>query len=311
MSADRLSLTPSLPWKPAQVLSMGARVALSRLGRHTRSDAVAMAPKSELALDRFGRVAYYSNAGQLVTTRERPLLLLHGMHMRAGANELTHLFDAFRAQRHVYAPDLPGFGASQQDSGNEESCCDPALYVDTIKQLIELAASDALAPVDVVAVGLSCEHAARAVAALPDMVHSFAMIAPTGFASEREESVLERMARAGSGLLPITLLGRLGFSHALSAGFSAVLSGAAFPKGSPQAAYTRVHCPTLVLHARDRRARYSTLARFVRWREHYRACELASLNLSDRFAATQIERALTRLFACSSEGEAPELLHAG
>jgi pimeloyl-ACP methyl ester carboxylesterase len=282
---------------------MGARAALSRLGRHTRRvSQPLMAPKSELLLEGFGRVAYYTNAHQRAPTRERSLLLLHGMHMRAGAHELTHLFEAFRGRRHVYAPDLPGFGASE----GAQAPRDAEVYVDAIKQLIELCASDALAPVDVVAVGLTCEHAARAVAALPDMVHSFAMIAPTGFALERDESTLERLARTGGGLLPVNVLKRLGLTSALSTGFAAVLSGSAFPKGSPQAAYTRVHCPTLVLHPSDRR-RYSTLARFVRWREHYSERELTSMNLLDRAVARQMESALSQLFAHDAEAPADEL----
>jgi pimeloyl-ACP methyl ester carboxylesterase len=266
-----------------------------------------MAPKSELTLDRFGGVTYYTNAQQGAATCERPLLLLHGMHMRARAHELTHLFDAFRMRRQVYAPDLPGFGASDGGQGPYGA----ELYVDAIKQLIELCAADALAPVDVVAVGLTCEHAARAVAARPDMVHSFAMIAPTGFANGRQESVLERMARAGT-FLPMSVLERLGLTHVLSAGFASVLTGSAFSKDGPQAAYTRVHCPTLVLHARDRRASYGSLARFVRWREHYRETELDSLDLANRAVVEQIEAALSRLFApIAQQEEAERRLQAG
>jgi pimeloyl-ACP methyl ester carboxylesterase len=266
-----------------------------------------LAQKRELTLEDFGAVAYYTNAQAALG--QRPLLLLHGMHLRAGAHDFTHLFDAFRAQRHVYAADLPGFGASDVARGEAEY--EPALYMAAIKQLIELCASDALAPVDVVAVGLTCEYAARAVASLPDMVNTLTMIEPTGFASQRQESVLERIARSGSTFIPVAVLERLGLGRLCSGGFASVLSGAAFPKEDPQAAYTRVHCPTLVLHARERRARYGTLARFVRWREHYQESELLSANLGDRGAAAGIEAAMTRFFGERANPDALPKLRAG
>jgi pimeloyl-ACP methyl ester carboxylesterase len=315
MDASRLSFTHALPWTPRAALSVAAAAALSRLRRHTLGMAeMPIAPARELCVAPFGRVVYYTNATELearASEQEQeypnapPLLLLHGMHMRADAHELALLLDAFRAGRHVYVPDLPGFGASQPG----ESPCHPELYVDCVKQLIELCAGDALAPVDVVAVGLTCEHAARAVASLPDMVRSFAMIGPTGFASEREESVLERIARRGGTFLPLSVLERLGLARVCSAGFAAVLSGAAFSRDNPQAAYTRVHCPSLVLHERARRARYGTLARFVRWREHYQQVELTSLNLSDRVASAQVASSLALFFEPSTQqqADAPKL----
>lgn len=311
MDADRLSFANALPLPPRAALRAGARAALSRLGRHIAFGEArpALAPAVTLSVPTFGRVIYYTNARDRVEPAgTRPLLLLHGMHMRADARELTPLFAAFKAERHVYVPDLPGFGASQPGA----SPCHPELYVDTIKQLIELSASDALAPVDVIAVGLTCEHAARAVAALPDMVGSLVMIAPTGFAKERDESVLERFARGGRALLPVEVLERLGLARVCSAGFASVLSGVAFPKDNPQSAYTRVHCPTLVLHERSRRARYGTLARFVRWRDHYREVEVASVNLNDRAASARLVNTVALFLDASPQEEtAPAKLRAG
>lgn len=310
MDADRLSFANALPWTPRATLRAGARAALSRLCRRALGETrPALASALTLSVPAFGRVTCYTNAREQPHPGARPLLLLHGMHLRADARELGPLFHAFRGRRHVYAPDLPGFGASRQSA----SPCHPELYVATIKQLIELSAGDALAPVDVVAVGLTCEHAARAVAALPDMVGSLVMVAPSGFARERDESVLERLARSGRALLPVTILQRLGLARVCSAGFASVLSGAAFHRGSPQAAYTRVHCPTLVLHERGRSARYGTLARFVRWREHYREVELASLDLRDRVASAGVARTLSAFFdpPAQEEAAAPPKLRAG
>jgi pimeloyl-ACP methyl ester carboxylesterase len=292
MSADRLSYTPKLPSPHAALLGLGARLGLARFSRGRALRRPLLARRSELVREEIGRIVYYTSAHDQVSAGERPLLLLHGMHLNAGAQDFAHLFGVFQAQRHIYAPDLPGFGASERPSDE----CDPELYVASIKQLIELCASDALLPLDIVAVGLSCEYTARAVAALPDMVNTLTLIAPTGFATERAESVLERLARSGNTMLPFSVLERLGLGRLCRGGFAAVLSGAAFPKGNPQAAYTRVHCPTLVLHARDRKARYGTLARFVRWREHYQERELTSTCLADSAAAAQIALEMSHFF---------------
>ncbi len=308
MDADRLSFAHALPWTPRATLRAGARAALSQLRSHMIDARPDIAPAITLSVSPFGPMVCYTNARAQAHPGTRPLLLLHGMHMRADAHEFETLFAAFRAQRHVYAPDLPGFGASQPGA----SPCQPELYVASIKQLIELCAGDALAPVDVVAVGLTCEYAARAVAALPDMVSSLVMIAPSGFARERDESVLERLARSGRALLPVEILERLGLTRVCSAGFASVLSGAAFPRDNPQATYTRVYCPTLVLHERSRRARYGTLARFVRWRDHYREAELASLNLRDRTTSARIASTLALFFDAAPQGDAaPAKLRAG
>lgn len=296
MSADRLSYTPSLCW-PALRVARRARPTPKAL----------LAERSELVQEDFGRVVFYTNAHEHVAADQRPLLLLHGMHLHAGAHDFVHLFAAFRAERQVYAADLPGFSGS--DHAHDRY--DPELYVGTVKQLIELCASEALAPVDVLAVGLTCEYAARAAAALPDMVNTLTLVEPTGFASEGEESVLERLARRGSTLLPLTLLERLRLARFCGGGFAAVLSGAAFPQGNAQTAYTRVHCPTLVLHPRARRARYGTLARFVRWRPHYQASELESTRLADRSAVAHMEAAIARFSTHGAREEAELKLHAG
>ena len=42
-------------------------------------------------------------------TDTRPLLLLHSINASASAYEVKPLFEHYRQQRPVYAPDLPGF----------------------------------------------------------------------------------------------------------------------------------------------------------------------------------------------------------
>lgn len=311
MSSDRLSYAAPLPsplhWPGgARTLAGDALRALgARVG--CRAKKPIAAARRQLSHEGSEPVTYYTNAESSLGTSARPLLLLHGMHLNAGAHDFAQLFAAFRAERPIYVPDLPGFAASPCAS----SACEPARYVATVKQLIELCASELLAPVDVVAVGLSCEYAAQAVATLPDMVNSLTLIEPTGFASVRAESVLERLARSGNTFLPLAVLERLGLTHLCSGGFASLLSGAAFPRGNAQTAYTRVHCPALVLHAESRRARYGTLARFVRWRDHYQEQELASTNLSDRSSVQNLVSALTRFFAPDTSTQEAPALRAG
>jgi pimeloyl-ACP methyl ester carboxylesterase len=298
MSADRLSHVSSprstFAALPAALLrSLVTRAARLRPGARQSKRGTLVARKRELFSEEFGRVVYYSNAYAHVSLGERPLLLLHGMHLGAGAADFARLFDTLGSRRHTFAPDLPGFGES--DSGRDRY--DPTLYVALVKQMIELCAGDALLPVDLVAVGLTSEYAASAAAALPDMVGSLCLIDPTGFASPREESALERMARRGSTLLAFSMLERLGLARLCRGGFASVLSGDAYLRGNPQAVYTRVHCPTLVLHAREKRTRFGALARFVRWREHYQAAELPSTRLGDWRAVQALTGTLLSFFA--------------
>ena len=44
----------------------------------------------------------------------KPLLLLHSMNAAPSSMEMKPLFEHYRQQRPVYAPDLPGFGQSER-----------------------------------------------------------------------------------------------------------------------------------------------------------------------------------------------------
>jgi pimeloyl-ACP methyl ester carboxylesterase len=108
----------------------------------------------------------------------RPLVLLHGIHPGASAIEMESFFSAYRGKRPVFAPDLPGFGASDR----HEHLYSTALYTFAIMQLLQrIATKDA--PADVVAMSLSCEFAARAARDRPDLFNSLTLVSPTGFAA--------------------------------------------------------------------------------------------------------------------------------
>ncbi|MDB4997527.1 MAG: putative alpha/beta hydrolase [Myxococcaceae bacterium] len=108
----------------------------------------------------------------------RPLVLFHGVHPGASAAEVKSIFSAYRAKRPVFAPDLPGFGASNR----HDHLYSAALYTFAMMQLLVRLTTREL-PADVVAYGLSSEFAARAARDRPDLFNSLTLVAPTGFAT--------------------------------------------------------------------------------------------------------------------------------
>jgi pimeloyl-ACP methyl ester carboxylesterase len=326
MSAERISVPPHLTKETSSASALVPTWRRRHRERaHMRSKIVAS--RRSLVPDEVGRVGLFSNAREAAGGREPPLLLLHGIHPSASAHELRLLFDAFREERRVYAPDLPGFGSSERTA----RAYTPELYVRAIESLIEHAARRAGRAVDVVAIGLTCEYAAQAVVDLPERVRSLVLISPSGFAVKHEQGAFERASRRGKSLWPVALLRRLGASPLLyrllvskpalrvalrrttsapvaaevlrqryatthQAGAEhavlALLAGALMPPGNPQSVYTRVHCPALVLHAGDARPGFGSLASFVKWREHFSAEQVADTSLLHAASAEAIERKL-------------------
>jgi pimeloyl-ACP methyl ester carboxylesterase len=330
MSAERISMTPCFP-----------RFARSRDITYLRPGIPAR--RSSLESDNVGRLAYYTNACASGALRNRPLVLLHGIHAGASAHELRLLFEAFRHERPVYAPDLPGFGSSQRGPRDFT----PELYIQAIEGLVRRAAGENQG-LDVVAVGLSCEYAAQAAVHLPGLVRSLTLISPTGFAVKREQGWFERASRRGKSLLPVSLLTKLGISPLLyRASVSksslkytlrreasgpvaeeevryryatshqpgaehavlALWAGELIPSGNPQSVYTRVHCPTLILHGRNEQSGFGSLACFVKWHEYFSAQQMDGTSVVHEPSAQDIERALrafwTRVLELESQDSPP------
>jgi pimeloyl-ACP methyl ester carboxylesterase len=121
---------------------------------------------------RAGRIAYYAGG------TGRPLLLLHSINAAASAYEVKPIFDHFAARRTVIAPDLPGFGFSDRS----DRVYDVRLYVDAVHDLLDVVARDhGEAPIDVIAVSLASEFAARAATERPERFRSLTLVTPTGF----------------------------------------------------------------------------------------------------------------------------------
>ena len=108
---------------------------------------------------------------------------MHSVNAAASAYEVGPLFGHYAMSRPVYALDLPGYGLSDR----RDRIYTPRLMTDALIAMIEtIRAKHGAFPIDVVALSLSSEFAARAATDHPTYVRSLGLIAPTGFDSRRE-----------------------------------------------------------------------------------------------------------------------------
>lgn len=127
------------------------------------------------------RIAFDGAAGRVcayVAGDGPPLMLVHSVNAAASAAEVRPLHEHYRATRTVFAIDLPGFGASDRS----DRAYTPRLMTDALHALraqIRRRCGDA--PVDALAVSLSCEFLARAAGESPADWRSLALVSPTGF----------------------------------------------------------------------------------------------------------------------------------
>jgi pimeloyl-ACP methyl ester carboxylesterase len=107
-----------------------------------------------------------------------PMLLVHSINAAGSAYEVRPVFEHFKRSRRVYAVDLPGFGFSDRSDRRY----DVELYVAAIHDMLHLIAREhGEAPLDVLAVSLASEFAARAATQSPGRFRTLAMVTPTGF----------------------------------------------------------------------------------------------------------------------------------
>jgi pimeloyl-ACP methyl ester carboxylesterase len=117
-------------------------------------------------------------------TPGRPLVIVHGQHAAASAHDMRPIFERYLGTRPIYAPDLPGFGCSERVDREYT----PHLFAGAIMDIVERA-KDQWGAADVVALSLSCEHAAMAAVRRPDLFRSLTMISPTGLSMDRRRRV--------------------------------------------------------------------------------------------------------------------------
>ena len=132
------------------------------------------------------RFDFESQAGRLavyVAGDGPPLLLIHSINASASAAEMRPLHEHYRATRTVFSIDLPGYGFSDRS----DRVYTPRLMTDAIHAVTEqIRLRCGEAPIDALALSLSCEYLARAAAERPAQFRSVALVSPTGFMGQRQ-----------------------------------------------------------------------------------------------------------------------------
>ena len=124
-----------------------------------------------------GRVHLYSAVPAPGGPQLSPLLLIHSVNAAASAAEVAPLFRYYSARRPVVALELPGFGFSERS----DRLYTPRLMTDAIHAVLaHMAQTLGPVQVDVLAVSLSGEFAARAAVEAPGRIGRLALVSPTG-----------------------------------------------------------------------------------------------------------------------------------
>ncbi len=125
-----------------------------------------------------GTVSYYASE----PGPGRPLLLLHSVNAAPSAMEVKPLFEHYRGQRSVFAPDLPGFGFSERG----DRLYSAELYAAAIAEFLQVVVQ---CEADVIALSTTAEFASRAVPLAAGLIASLAVISPTGLGTREPPSV--------------------------------------------------------------------------------------------------------------------------
>ena len=126
-----------------------------------------------------------------------PLLLVHSVNAAASVAEVRPVFEGECTRRTVVALDLPGFGRSSRERRDYS----PRLMTDAVQAAGRWARERlGVSRLDLLALSLSCEFAARAAVEEPSAWRRLALVSPTGFNGTRR-----RRGPAGSVLGPPAL----------------------------------------------------------------------------------------------------------
>ncbi|GJE17102.1 alpha/beta fold hydrolase [Methylobacterium marchantiae] len=172
-SAARTGLAAKLALLPLG--AAGAWIAYSRFGiDHRQPLHPALPGRHECLATMAGGVGLYGSA----SAPGVPLLLIHSVNAAANAYEIRPLYRHYAATRPVYALDLPGFGFSERS----DRVYTPGLMADAIHAVTsEIRSRHGGAPIDAVALSLSCEYLAAAALDSPADYRSLGLVSPTGF----------------------------------------------------------------------------------------------------------------------------------
>ena len=126
-----------------------------------------------------------------------PLLLVHSINAAPSAAEVRPLFDHYRRTHTVFAPDLPGFGASPRP----DRAYTPRLMTDALQAVAaQIRLRCGQVPIDALATSLSCEFLARAAMEWPAAWGRLALVSPSGLDGKRARRGAPGSTRAVPGL---------------------------------------------------------------------------------------------------------------
>jgi pimeloyl-ACP methyl ester carboxylesterase len=144
---------------------------------------------------RAGRLKVYASVP--ASSSAAPLLLVHSVNAAGSAREVRPVFERYRASRPVYAVDLPGFGLSDRS----DRVYTPRLMTDALLAVAgEVQRRHGPQPIDMLALSLGGEFAARAVSEAPALFRSLALVSPTGFNGTKRRDGPPGSTRAVPGL---------------------------------------------------------------------------------------------------------------
>ncbi|MBI1258781.1 MAG: alpha/beta fold hydrolase [Chloroflexi bacterium] len=174
--------------------SIGSWIFYSRFGIDHNlplNDAIE-AKHARFRSDACGFLSYYADisAERVDAPLAAPLVLIHSINAAGCSFEMRPIFQAYRGMRDVYALDLPGFGFSER----ADRVYSYDLYKQAILDLLERIGK----PVDVIALSLSSEFAARAALERPELFRSLTMISPSGFNFRDDKRASQAASQRGS-----------------------------------------------------------------------------------------------------------------
>lgn len=183
----------------------GAWIAWSRFGiDHRMPLPPALPGRHETLETEVGGIGLYGSAEGEGT----PLLLIHSVNAAANAYEVRPLYRHYAGSRPVYALDLPGFGFSER----RDRTYTPRLMTDALHAVTaEIRRRHGAAPIDALALSLSCEYLTAAALERPMDYRSLGLVSPTGFDARFEGRHRDRTRHGGKvarAILNVPLWGR-------------------------------------------------------------------------------------------------------
>lgn len=284
-----------IPGGTLRTLPASPETWISQLTDHKETNALPpalAAPRERFVTDGETAIAYYADA----SADGIPLVLIHSVNAAPSAIEMKPLFDHYRSVRPVFAPELPGFGASDR----RDLEYTPSLFAESLCEFVDATAGQGA---DVVALSLSSEFAARAARLAPHLFRSLTLVSPTGFGNRKppREQTSNRIVRLlrnpvlGPGLFglltskpSIRYFLNLSFverapdelvdyawrtAHRSGARFAptAFVSGRLFAADAVAELYEPLALPVLVLYDRDPNISFERLPALIDSRSNWRA----------------------------------------